>query len=82
MKKFKVELRLVYTVEAENENDARGLIDGMRNDNFLPVGYWAEEEEIAEANRRYDDWLGSDKETQSKLISRDSDYTYCDEVEE
>ena len=48
MKKFKVELQLVYTVEAENENDARGLIDGMRNDNFLPVGYWAEEEEIAE----------------------------------
>ena len=82
MKKFEVELKFTYTVEAETENDAIDLINGMRYDNFLPVGYWAEEEEIEEANRRYDDHLGGDRITQSKLISRDGDYTYCNEVEE
>lgn len=82
MKKFEVELKFTYIVEAETKEDAMELIDGMLHDNSLPVGYWAEEDEIEEANRRYDEQLGSDMVTKSKLISREGDYAYCTEVEE
>ena len=81
MRKFTVELTLTYVVEAETSNDAINLIDGMRCDNFLPIGFYAEEEEIAEANQGYSDYLGSDKISQSKLISRKSECTYCRDEE-
>lgn len=82
MRKFAVELTLTYVVEAETSNDAMALIDGMRYENFLPIGYYAEEEEIAEANQRYSNYLGSDKISQSKLISRKSDCMYYRDEEE
>lgn len=79
MAKYKVTMKLTYTIEADTASDAKWVVESGRDGGFLPLYYWCEQEDYDKFNEEYRRYLG--EEAGSKImLSKDSGAEY--EVEE